>query len=60
MGYLKYYGDKVDDGTLDARTVASALIGFDEVFRYFLSQENKAFIAIDFDLPVKNLIFPLR
>lgn len=53
LGYLKYYGEKVDDGFLDAKKAANALIGFDEILRYFIYQESSSFQDIDFEIPVK-------
>lgn len=53
IGYLKYQGDLVKDGYLDARKAATALIGFDEVLRYFVYQESPRFKEIDFEIPVK-------
>lgn len=53
LGYLKYYGEKVDDGFLDAKKAANALIGFDEILRYFIYQESSSFQDIEFEIPVK-------
>ncbi|MDE5423973.1 hypothetical protein L3073_17295 [Ancylomarina sp. DW003] len=53
LGYLKYYGKKVDEGFLDAKKAANALIGFDEILRYFIYQESSSFQDIDFEIPVK-------
>ena len=36
IGYLKYSGKSVEDGLMDARKSAEALLGFDEVLRYFI------------------------
>jgi len=53
IGYLKYSGRLVDDGYLDARKSAHALLGFDKAIRYFVSQESSALVDNDFELPVK-------
>jgi len=53
VGYLKYHGDLVKDGYLDARKAATALIGLDEVLRYFIHQESPIFREVDFEIPVK-------
>lgn len=53
IGYLKYHGDLVKDGYLDARKAATALIGLDEVLRYFIHQESPRFKDVDFEIPVK-------
>jgi hypothetical protein len=53
IGYLKYQGELVKDGYLDARKAATALIGFDEILRYFIYQESPRFKEVDFEIPVK-------
>jgi len=53
LGYIKYRGKLVDDGLLDARKAAEALIGFDESIRYFLCQENPIFNELEFEIPVR-------
>lgn len=53
IGYLKYSGKSVEDGFLDTRKSAEALLGFDEVLRYFISEENPEFKNIDYEIPVR-------
>ena len=53
LGYFKYTGESVVNGYLDARTSAEALIGIDEVLRYFLYQEAPSLQQIEFEIPVK-------
>lgn len=53
IGYLKYTGESVKDGMLDARKASEALLGFDEVFRYFLVKEDPDLLEVDFDVPVR-------
>ena len=53
LGYLKYYGEKVEEGFLDTRKTANALIGFDEVLRYFIYRESNSLKKIEFEIPVK-------
>jgi len=53
LGYLKYTGDMVDGGFLDARKSAQALLGFDEAIRFFVYKESPALRATDFELPVR-------
>ena len=38
IGYLKYSGKSIEDGLLDARKSAEALLGFDEILRYFVTK----------------------
>jgi len=53
LGYLKYDGDAVEDGIMDARLSADALLGFDEAYRYFIRQENPSWQDEDLNLPVR-------
>ncbi|MBU0679169.1 MAG: hypothetical protein KJ626_13780 [Verrucomicrobia bacterium] len=53
LGYLKYDGDAVEEGIMDARLSAEALLGFDEVYRYFIKQEKPSWQDEDLNLPVR-------
>lgn len=53
IGYLKYSGESVKDGLLDIRKSSNALLGFDEILRYFLIKENPSLKEIDFEIPVR-------
>ena len=53
IGYLKYSGKSVADGFLDTRKSAEALLGFDEMLRYFLLKEDPSLKDVDFEIPVK-------
>ena len=53
IGYLKYSGKSVENGLLDARKSAEALLGFDEILRYFLLKEDPSLKEIDFEIPVR-------
>jgi len=53
IGYLKYYGESVESGCLDARKSADALAGFDEALRYLIYKEDPTLRAIEFEFPVK-------
>lgn len=53
IGYLRYYGDAVESGCLDARKAADALQGFDEALRYLLYKEDPYLKTIDFEFPVR-------
>ncbi len=53
IGYIKYQGPHIQHGLFGAREAATALRGFDEMFRYFLIKEDPEFAKIQFDLPVK-------
>lgn len=53
LGYLSYDGDSIKDGVFDARLSAKALIGFDNLMRYFVKIENPELKDVDFNFPVK-------
>lgn len=53
IGYLKYSGKSIEDGLLDARKSAEALLGFDEILRYFVTKKNPEFKNINFEIPVR-------
>ena len=53
LGYLKYDGNAVNDGHLDARMAAEALIGLDEAFRHFIREEKPAWLMQNMNLPVR-------
>lgn len=53
IGYAKYHGEDIVDGIFDAKQSAQALLGFDEIIRYFLIKEDPMFRNFDFSLPVK-------
>jgi len=50
--YIRYFGEKVKDGVMGARESAEALLGFDEVYRYFYKQFDKR-LSDEIELPVK-------
>lgn len=53
IGYLKYSGKSVEDGFMDMRKSSEALLGFDEVLRFFLIKEDSSLKNIDFEIPVR-------
>lgn len=53
LGYLKYSGKSVENGLLDARKSGEALLGFDELLRYFIEKEDPELSKIDFEIPVR-------
>jgi len=53
IGYLKYSGQSIEDGLLDVRKSAEALLGFDQILRYFLVKEDPVLQEIDFEIPVR-------
>jgi len=53
LGYLKYDGEMVEEGFMDARKSAQALLGFDEAVRFFVFQQAPDLRKTDFEFPVK-------
>lgn len=53
LGYIKYSGELVRDGFLDARKSAQALLGVDEAIRFFVFQQAPELRTTDFEFPVK-------
>jgi hypothetical protein len=53
IGYLKYKGDLVKSGLIDAKTAGNALVGLDEAIRYFNEKQSPEFSALDYQIPVK-------
>lgn len=54
LAYFKFEGETVKDGYLDARKSAEALIGIDEIFRFFLFKKAPELSSIEFELPVRT------
>jgi hypothetical protein len=53
IGYLKYSGKLVEEGLLDAKKSAQALLGFDGAIRFFVDQQAPHLTQIDYELPVR-------
>ncbi len=53
IGYLKYSGDSIHEGLLDARKAGEALVGFDEIIRFFLFKEKPEFEGVEIEFPVR-------
>lgn len=53
FAYIKFEGELVSNGFLDAKKSGEALICIDEILRYFLNQENSVIKAYDFEIPVR-------
>lgn len=53
LGFIKYHGELVEDGFLDARKSGEVLLGLDEFLRYFIYQENPSLREVEFEIPVK-------
>ncbi len=53
LAFIKYDGNLVKDGYLDARKSGEALLGIDELIRYFVYQENPQIKDFEFEIPVR-------
>lgn len=53
LGYIKYDGELVEDGLMDARKQAQALIGYDSALRYFIGKQAPELNNLDFEIPVR-------
>lgn len=52
IGYLEYHGHLVNEGIMDARETARALLGFDSALRHFVGLEFQPLRDLDYDIPV--------
>jgi len=53
LGYIKYDGALVEDGLMDGRKQAQALMGFDSAVRYFIGKHAPDLQSLDFEIPVR-------
>lgn len=53
LGYIKYDGPLVEDGLMDGRKQAQALMGFDSAVRYFIGKLAPDLQSLDFEIPVR-------
>lgn len=53
IGYIRYEGELVEDGLMDARRQARSLLAFDAALRYFIAKQAPDFRNLDFEIPVR-------
>ncbi|MDD2916581.1 MAG: hypothetical protein PHH70_01915 [Candidatus Gracilibacteria bacterium] len=53
IGYFKYHGSLVADGVMDARKSAEALLGIDELMRFFLIKEEPILQQYELEIPIR-------
>jgi hypothetical protein len=53
LGYVKYTGSSVQEGFLDVRKSAKALLSFDEAVRFFVKEDISELANSDFEIPVR-------
>ena len=52
IGYIKFSGEAVPDGVIDAASAGSALLGLDDALRFFNSQQAPELRNAAYDIPV--------
>lgn len=53
IGFIRYEGKLVEDGLMDARKQAEALLGLDNALRYFITKQAPDFRNLDFEIPIR-------
>lgn len=53
LGFVRYQGTLVQDGLMDARQQARALVALDSALRHFISKQAPSFRHLDFEIPVR-------
>lgn len=53
LGFVKYEGELVEDGLMDARKQAQALLGVDSAIRYFVGKQAPQFKNLEYEIPVQ-------
>lgn len=53
IGFVKYDGELVKDGLMDARRQANALLGIDEALRFFIGKLLPELREVDYEIPVR-------
>ena len=53
LGFVRYEGQLVQGGLIDARSASAALSGFDAALRYFAIQQRPGLAGVDFPIPVR-------
>lgn len=54
LGYVKYSGECLVNGVIDAGSAGSALVGLDEAIRFFNSQQSPGLADLQYDIPVQT------
>ena len=53
IGFLKYQGEEVPKGVIDAASAGAALTGLDEAIRFFNERQNPQYAKTEYQIPVK-------
>lgn len=54
IGFIKYFGDQVPAGIIDAKSAGTALIGLDEAVRFFNEKQSPEFARLEYEIPVQT------
>lgn len=54
VGFIKYSGDAVPHGVIDAGSAGAALIGLDEAIRFFNTQQSPDLATAQYEIPVET------
>lgn len=52
IGYIKYEGELVADGLMDARKQAKALVGLDAAIRFLIAKQSPDLKNLDYEIPI--------
>jgi hypothetical protein len=54
IGYMKFSGEAVQSGVIDAGSAGMALLGLDEAVRFFNEKQSPDFAKIEYQIPVRT------
>lgn len=54
IGFIKYSGESIHAGIIDAGSAGSALVGLDAAIRFFNVQQSPTFATFEYDVPVQT------
>ena len=49
IGFIRYTGKPLEEGYLDTRKSATALLGFDEAIRHFVGKQDAELAKVDYE-----------
>lgn len=54
VGYIKFVGSAVEDGSIGADAAGRSLLALDELIRYFNRQQSKGFSSFPYEITIKT------
>lgn len=54
VGFIKYFGEAVPRGVIDASSAGNALLGLDEALRFFNAQQTPDLASVHYEIPVET------